>query len=40
MTMGVAQLDSFELLEGTIYRADQSLYVGKRQGRNQVVLAT
>jgi diguanylate cyclase (GGDEF)-like protein len=40
LTLGVAQLDGFESLEGTIHRADQALYLGKRQGRNQVVRAS
>lgn len=40
MTMGVAQLGGFEMLEGTINRADQALYVGKLQGRNRVVPAS
>jgi diguanylate cyclase len=39
LTLGVAQLDDFESLEATIHRADQALYLGKRQGRNQVVRA-
>jgi diguanylate cyclase len=40
LTLGVAQLQGFESSEGIIHRADQALYLGKRNGRDQVVRAS
>jgi diguanylate cyclase (GGDEF)-like protein len=40
MTMGVSEHQSDELLDQLIRRADEALYRGKAQGRDQVVLAT
>lgn len=37
MTFGVEEYDSAHPIDDTIIRADEKLYLGKKQGRNQVV---
>jgi diguanylate cyclase (GGDEF)-like protein len=39
ITVGVSAWQDSERLEDTIYRADESLYVGKQAGRNRVVVS-
>ncbi len=39
MTIGLAQVGESEDLANAIERADQALYEGKRNGRNQFVIA-
>jgi diguanylate cyclase (GGDEF)-like protein len=39
VTMGIAMFDGFGSLEDCIKKADHALYVGKKEGRNRVILA-